>query len=230
MTIGALRADPAEIRKALEALFERDDVAELRALDVRDGRRGVTLSGYFNDFGLLAMEASRLSDAGATGVYVTLNPVNPALLARSVNRVRIAKSGEATGDRDIVRRRWLLIDLDPERPSGISSSDGEKRAAFALARDVYKCLRSEGWPDPIAADSGNGYHLLYRVDLAPADGELVKHVLEALDFRFGGSGVKIDTSVFNPARIVKLYGTVSRKGDSTPERPHRISRIIKVQP
>jgi len=27
--------------------------------------------------------------------------------------------------------------------------------------------------------------------------------------------------VFNPARICKLYGTLSRKGDSTPERPHR---------
>jgi len=34
--------------------------------------------------------------------------------------------------------------------------------------------------------------------------------------------------VFNPARIWKLYGTVSRKGDSIPERPHRLARILEA--
>ena len=38
--------------------------------------------------------------------------------------------------------------------------------------------------------------------------------------------VALDTTVFNAARIVKLPGTVARKGDSTSERPHRVSRVV----
>ena len=40
--------------------------------------------------------------------------------------------------------------------------------------------------------------------------------------------MSVDTANFNAARIWKLYGTVSRKGDNTPERPHRRSRIISA--
>jgi hypothetical protein len=34
--------------------------------------------------------------------------------------------------------------------------------------------------------------------------------------------------VFNPARIWKLYGTIARKGDSLPDRPHRLARVLDV--
>ena len=44
---------------------------------------------------------------------------------------------------------------------------------------------------------------------------------------FSTEQVKIDTAVFNPARITKLYGTIATKGASTPERPHRRSGIIR---
>jgi hypothetical protein len=38
----------------------------------------------------------------------------------------------------------------------------------------------------------------------------------------------VDTANANPARIWKLYGTCSRKGDHTPERPHRRARLLSV--
>ena len=38
----------------------------------------------------------------------------------------------------------------------------------------------------------------------------------------------VDTANHNAARIWKLYGTMSRKGDSTPERPHRRARLLAV--
>jgi hypothetical protein len=38
----------------------------------------------------------------------------------------------------------------------------------------------------------------------------------------------VDTAVHNPARIWKLYGTLSAKGDNTPERPHRMARILEA--
>ena len=88
-------------------------------------------------------------------------------------------------------------------------------------------LREEGWPDPIVGDSGNGGHLLYRVELPVHDDGLIRRCFQALALRFDDDTVKIDQSVFNPARIWKLYGTVSRKGDNLHERPHRLARILE---
>ncbi|WP_175020539.1 hypothetical protein [Methanogenium cariaci] len=80
-------------------------------------------SGYFTDHDLMAERAAAM-DAfrDITGVYVTLNEVNPALLSRRANRVkqRLSRSDATTADADIIRRRWLPpIDFDPPvRPSG----------------------------------------------------------------------------------------------------------------
>ena len=40
--------------------------------------------------------------------------------------------------------------------------------------------------------------------------------------------VAVDRSVHNPARIWKLYGTWAGKGDSIPERPHRMAKLIET--
>ncbi|HXI83760.1 MAG TPA: AAA family ATPase [Verrucomicrobiae bacterium] len=152
----------------------------------------------------------------------------PDLLARCKNRLKAAKSGEATGDIHIVCRHWLLIDIDPFRPKGISSTDDEKKQAAILARDIRDYLRGLGWPEPVVADSGNGWHLLYRVALPSNDGGRVQRVLRALSSRFDNDHCKVDKGVFNPSRIVKLYGTLARKGDSLPDRPHRLSRIRSI--
>src|SRR5215217_1151600 len=165
-----------EILRTVELLFESDAVVELRAFKGRE-----TVSGYFDDHVLLAREASKFEDRGYS-VYVTLNEVDPALLARASNRVRKVYKEPTTSDSDILRRRWLPLDFDPARPSGVSATDTEKKAAHRRAMEVREFLRELGWPEPIVGDSGNGYHLLYRVDL-PNDREsleLVKGVLESL--------------------------------------------------
>jgi putative DNA primase/helicase len=85
-----------------------------------------------------------------------------------------------------------------------------------------------GWADPVVAKSGNGYHLLYAVDL-PNDNEstaLVKGVLLALAAQFDDAQIKVDRSVFNSARICKLYGTVANKGDDTDSAPWRLSELV----
>ncbi len=40
--------------------------------------------------------------------------------------------------------------------------------------------------------------------------------------------MEVDSTTFNEARIVKLYGTKARKGNHTPERPHRRSQVLEV--
>lgn len=213
----------AEIWQTTQNLFEPGAVAELRAF----GSRG-TVSGYFDDFEALTKQAARLDDQGYQ-IYVTLNPAWPALLSRYSNRME-HRPKATTKDGEIVKRLWLPVDLDPVRPSGISSSDAEKRAAFERAAEIKGYLTGRGWPDPIEADSGNGAHLLYRVDLPndPESLKLVNGVLAALDFWFSDNVVSVDTAISNAARIWKLYGTMARKGDDSEERPHRRSRLTVI--
>jgi len=222
-----LRHDRDEILRTCQALFAPGQVAELRALDAvtREWRRPHTVSGYFDDWDKLAAAAL---DIRARGIYVTLNPVNPALLARANNRVRDMQAGESsTSDNDIGARRWLPIDCDPVRPSGISATDAEHDLALARAREIRAYLQARSWPEPLLADSGNGAHLLYRMELPADDGGLVEGALAALAFRFTDALVTVDQKNFNPARIWKLYGTLAAKGDPTPERPHRLSRLVE---
>src|SRR5215216_7161742 len=210
--------------RTLEVLFQPGAVVELRAFRGRE-----TVSGYYDDHPALAREARKLDERNYA-VYVTLNEVDPALLARASNRTRKVYRELTTSDGDIVHRRWLPLDLDPARPSGVSATDAEKRTALRRAVEVRGFLRGQGWPEPVVGDSGNGYHLLYRVDL-PNDQEsleLVKGILQSLAFRFDDDRVKVDTTTSNAARIWKLYGTTARKGDDTQERPHRLSRLLKV--
>ncbi|QYZ78646.1 hypothetical protein E2N92_04010 [Methanofollis formosanus] len=216
------------IAAALAALFPAGGVVEVRALADR-----FTHSGYFDDFAKLANAAEALdADPEVKGTYVTLNVVDPALLARRANRVkmRLTRSDPTTADADILRRRWLPIDLDPVRPSGVSSTDEEHAAALQRAETIARWLAEQGFSDPIMADSGNGAHLLYRIDLAndEAAAALVKRVLVTLDALFSDDAVTVDTANFNAARIWKLYGTTSRKGDHTPARPHRRAKILSV--
>ncbi|MDH7511289.1 MAG: hypothetical protein QHH04_09655, partial [Methanolinea sp.] len=218
-----------EIKRALATLFPAGGVVELRAL----GGRGVH-SGYFDDPDALAEKAANLDALpDVAGVYVTLNEVDPALLSRRANRVKmdLGRKDPTTSDADVVRRRWLPIDLDPVRPSGVSSTDAEHAAALARATAIAAFLGQErGWPDPVIADSGNGAHLLYRIDL-PNDrqsADLVKACLAVLDTLFSDGVVAVDAANHNAARIWKLYGTVPKKGDNTAFRPHRQARLLSV--
>jgi hypothetical protein len=217
------KANGHEILRAVQILRQPGEVAEIRAFSARG-----SASGYFDDYGKLAECAADL-DAKGYQVYGTLNPVVPTLLARSENRLE-SRLKATTTDGDVMKRAWLPIDLDPVRPSGISASEPEKQAAVWRAVEIRGYLTEKGWPDPLEADSGNGAHLLYRVDI-PNDQEsldLVRGVLAALDFVFSDRAVSVDTGVANAARIWKLYGTTARKGDSTEDRPHRRSRLLRV--
>ena len=127
-------------------------------------------------------------------------------------------------------RRWLPIDLNPVRPAGISSTDEEHTAALDRARQVRDYLAECGWAGAHPRRQRQQRHLLSRVDL-PNDADslaLIKRVLEALRVFFDDEHVKVDKTTYNAARIWKLYGTPARKGDSLPERPHRLARILEA--
>jgi hypothetical protein len=190
-----------------------------------------TLSGYFEDMETLYAAAAAW-DGKIPGAYVTLNPTKPALLARACNRIG-TRAKVTTSDPDILRRCFLLIDIDPVRPAGISSTDAEHEAALARITDVVTWLtHTHHWPAPILADSGNGAHALYRIELPNDDAsrDLLKAVLEVLALKFNDGVVVIDTTMYNAGRITKLYGTLVMNGDDMPDRPHRRSAILMPPP
>lgn len=222
-----MTATATTVEEALGLLHEPGAVFEVRILNTL---RAGTVSGYF-DNASDAAKAIAAWDGKAPGVYVTLNPVDPALMARAANRLR-ERARETSKDPDVLRRRWLLIDVDFHRPSGISATNDEVRQAGVVARAIKAHLEEElGWPACVKVMSGNGAHLLYRVDLPndSASRDLIKHVLEKLDKQFSkAAGAQVDVTVYNAARIAKVPCTTACKGDSTKERPHRRSKIVEL--
>ena len=154
-----------------------------------------------------------------------MSKINPALFARSPNR--ITQGLPATSDDDVQEHTYLLIDIDPERPSHVSASHAEKKLAAQVLRTIYLSLDAEGWPQPIVGDSGNGMHLVYKVGLKPND-PIIRRFYAALSLFFDSDGVTIDQKVFNPARIWKLYGTAVRKGADVEDRPWRLAKVLKI--
>lgn len=223
-------SDMEVVAQQVAPLLTDGQVVELRVIGV-DGRTNRTDSGYFDNLDDLAAAAARYSGR-APAVYMTLNPVHPALLARAANRMReYAKT--TTSDNDILHRIWFKVDCDAVRPSDISSTDAEHEAALTRAKQVADWLSGRGWPLPIFADSGNGAHLLYRTEQLPNSPEmasLFSRALQALAMTFDDGEVVVDVTVFNAARIWKVYGTLVCKGDSLPERPHRQALILSVPP
>ncbi len=219
------RAERPEIDRGISLLFDPSDVVEVRIPKTRAG----VVAGYFDDHSRMAT-AIQEADAKyhAAGIYYVLNRINPALLGRAYNRLR-ERAEYATADNNVLRRRWLPIDLDPVRPAGISSSDDEHAAAIQRARTIAREMATE-WGQPIIADSGNGAHILYRIDLENNEQALasVSGALAELDRCYSDDLVKVDITSANAARIWKAYGTVARKGDSIPTRPHRPSKVLEV--
>jgi hypothetical protein len=223
-----------KVAAALRLFVEPGQVTELRALDVRtsDYGRPVTKSGFFDYDHLddMAAQAIRL-ESSSKGVYLVPNPINRDFLAVRRNRVDTAQNAELTTDRDVLRRRLLLIDADPKRIRGVSSTDAEKAMAWDVvvrARDYLFGLQV-GDVRHLLSDSGNGFHLLLGIDEDNTDEvrDLARDFLHHLDDRFSTDDVTVDTAVFNAARIVKLYGTLARKGENDTLRPHRRSGVLE---
>ncbi len=240
-----MHGDPApkspveRIARYLRILVSDNCVFEIRApkCQSRPGSTYRSTTGGYFQHAHIDEAAAAIAELNASGrapaTYISLNPVLPALLARANNRL-IDGIPTTTSDNDILRRGWILIDLDPVRPADVSATDAELSFAAAKAEDVCGFLGQLGWADPVRVMSGNGHHLLYRIDLPTDDGGLVKDVLASLAARFDDDAVKIDRSVYNAARITKIAGTMARKGENLvgvegiEDRPHRRAVLLSA--
>ncbi len=217
-----------EIFNALTVFTSPGQVFEIRLLHHQNKRR--IDAGYFDRPEEAATAIAALQDH-YSGIYYTPNPVNPDLAARYYNRIH-AWADRTTLDTDILRRRWILVDIDPDRPSGISSTDAELSNAFKVITTIANSLELEGFPQPYINISGNGCHAYYPIDEDNTDEvrDTIHNFLKILNGRFKAFNCSVDTTTFNASRIFRLPGTWARKGDNVPSRPHRKSYMVSAPP
>jgi hypothetical protein len=228
------REQLAAIPRTLRLLRPADgDVIEIRAL----GRNKFSSSGYFNDVAQAAQAALACdSRPRVTGVYAVLNQVNPLCFARSPNDM--TDYGEpSTSDNDITRRRWIPLDFDPVRPAGVGATGEQVTGAETAAEHMRAMLAEQfNWPEPVKAVSGNGAYLLYAIDL-PNDEEvrdIIAAALKVIDTLLREANevtpvkVRLDQTMLNAARILRVLATTNRKGHPTPSQPHRRSRLVAI--
>jgi len=211
--------DQAEIRKALSILKPNNELFEIRILM----KPKKTLSGYFRNIDIAIQELAK-QDLRNANVFWTLNVIKDDCYDR-IQHDKFKVPENTTGDTEIVGYKWLLIDLDPVRPTGVSSTDKQLDLAKAKSKKIVSYLKQEGFYDPVVAMSGNGIHLLYKIWAKTDKAGVIENFLKAIDLMFSDDFIKVDTTNYNPSRICKLYGTLAQKGAGTDERPHRMSYI-----
>src|SRR5947209_4941916 len=136
--------DELKIRDAADLLMMPGMVYESRVPKVKnDNEKEKTFIGFFNEPDKLAQAASKAS-GNAPAVYISLNPVNPELLPRSINHY--TPYVKAASAEDVLKRALILIDCDPQNTAGdegkhdskVSSTDAEHDAAIECA----DCVRA----------------------------------------------------------------------------------------
>lgn len=200
---------------------------------IKDAKTGFSrqLAGYYDTDHLEKLSQDVQQYSGhATGIFYGVNPVWSSCLDRAKNCLKPIWETQATEDSDILGRSMMLIDIDSERDPDCSATQDEKDVAYWIGRIICRDLRKAGWPRPVVLDSGNGYHLLFRVNLPVNDEDLIRDCLKALANRYDCEEAKIDTTVFDAKRFAKLPGTMACKGPETLERPHRLSGYFRLPP
>lgn len=214
------------IRKAIQILKPNNELFEVRIIG--KGNRKRIISGYFTDANTLIKQFDTV-DPRNVNTYITINKVNEDCYAREQHDC-FRQTDANTHDHEIDAYEWFFIDLDPERVTEVSSSDDELEEARLLSDKVYEYMKDLGFKEPVRALSGNGHHLLYKIDFPNTDENkaLLERCLANLAAMFNNGKVKIDVVNHNPSRVCKLYGTLAQKGSDTQKRPHRMSELTHV--
>lgn len=218
------RLDEREIYKWFDVFKNGNQLVEIRLIGYN--KNG---SGYFSDPQTLIESIKPYSDS--FNIYFVINTINPACYSREQKDKIVLKPKNTTNDNEIICRDFVLIDLDPKRPSGVCSTKDEATKAYEKGMQVKQFLMDNGFYEPIMVFSSSGTHLYLRCALLNNDEntKLVKRFLQALGMLFTDEYVDCDLTVYNAARISRLMGSYSCKGASNDtERPQRKCRFLSI--
>jgi len=207
-----------DVRKAHRILHLPGQQVEVRVLL----KKGGAMSGRFDSEEKLL---DWLKDADSPDVAVAWWSIQQLGFEPATNDLQRRK---ASGNDCMATRRWIFVDVDPVRASD-PASDEELAAAESKYQAVLLWLSEHGIEPGLTTMSGNGYHIFVPVDGWPNNEEhnnLVKAFIGVLDAKFSDDRAKVDSAVANPGRVVKIPGTVSRKGEPSAFRPYRTSAVL----
>lgn len=218
------RLDESEVYKWFDILKNNNELVEIRLIGSNK-----TGSGYFTDAKTLIEAIKPYTDL--YNCYFTLNSINPACYGREQKDKIVLRPKNTTQDNEIICRNYVLIDLDPKRPSGICSTKEESMKAYEKGKEVTKFLMDNGFYEPLVVFSSSGIHLYLKCALLnnEENTKLVKRFLNAISMLFSDDDVDCDTSVYNAARISRLIGSYSCKGaNNDATRPQRKCRFLSI--
>jgi hypothetical protein len=202
------KLDVDTIYKYLNRLFEVNDLIELRVL-YKSTNKARSVSTFYEspNVGAVVKTIKSIIDSGVKyeGMFVTLN---------SMDRNDIVGGlGAPTKDSDISTITHIPFDFDPVRPKGTASTDHQVNLSIHSALLVTQWLTDRGWPKPILGLSGNGAHLVYKCSVVASDAlkETMGTIYSSMGKMFATGIVAFDTTVRNPSRIFRLYGTLNNK-------------------
>lgn len=213
-----------QIYKWWSIFHDEGEITEIRSFG------GTTFSGYYKDIDNAIRDIEILESKPDQQIYFITNAIREDCYGRAQRERLIMKPKNTTNDEEIVGRKWIMIDLDPKRASGVNSSNQELEYAHKKAVAVYKFLRDNGFNDPVVCMSGNGYHLMYacRIGVSQETDLLIERFINALAMLFTDEQVDVDKKCKNRARLSKVYGTTAKKGANSDDRPWRTSYIVKA--
>lgn len=218
------RLDESEVYKWFDILKNNNELVEIRLIGTN--KNG---SGYFTDAKTIIEAIKPYTDS--YNCYFTLNSINPACYGREQKDKIVLRPKNTTQDSEIISRNYVLIDLDPKRPSGVCSTREESMRAYEKGKEVTKFLMDNGFYEPLVVFSSSGIHLYIKCALInnEENTKLVKRFLNAISMLFSDDDVDCDTSVYNPARISRLIGSYSCKGaNNDATRPQRKCRFLSI--
>ncbi|QQR46207.1 hypothetical protein JKA73_08910 [Myxococcus xanthus] len=201
-------------------------VSEVRV--IRPGGGGIVGLGFFDDEE--AFVAACVAANAGGNVYVGIQPRPRHLLELAPNVLRPLRTGAGSKDIEVVTA--TVVDLDPVRPKDTASTEDELSLTLQVAEAAAAWCEAQGLVRPRLMMSGNGAQLWFALPPQSLEGEghaRVQAGLKAFEAelraRFATERVHVD-SIHDVARIIKVVGTVSRKGAGTAERPHRAARAL----
>lgn len=184
----ALTPDQREIERTLKLFIPDGQVSFLFAKNVtRVGDQPRNYGGYFigRQCEEVARSACELSSE-SNALYFHPNPIQRSCEQNELGIFEPLRRGGSVKKTDVTHRKWLLIDVDPKRPAECSSSVNEHHLAGRMIAALQAYLFDQWGVQPIVADTGNGFHLLFHVDL-PVDSHLPHNLLRTLSSEFSSN-------------------------------------------
>ena len=126
--------DENEIRKTIAVMHPDGQYFEIRFVDGR-----WNMAGMFSDADTLIEQLKAVSNRVRPGanVYMTLNELHEACYDRKHHNCFIELQSPTVSDNDVTWYQWMLIDVDPVRPSGTSSTDEQLKTSRETAKKIY---------------------------------------------------------------------------------------------